>query len=221
MKKYIIFIITIFCYITVLSQVLDTITYPKDMYLPSKPMLPIDTNVCYSDMRDYVLKVKIIEKCTCKYYKTIDFISLDKNLTISAITPAVFLKMDVIKKIQDFSSDSIPDSVIMAIKYLLVPNYLIETGEIPYNIPINIIVNRGINYDYLKFDCIVNDDVKFERKDPYFAGTRGLESKGEHFSYFLWFFMHKIISYNRLLKLMPKSNNSKNIERCLKQLKNK
>lgn len=221
MKHYIIFIITIFfCYTTVFSQSSDSIIYPNDRYLPFKPMPPLDTTIVYTDMNDYALQVKIIEKCTCKYYMTTDFIFLDKYSPIHAITQAIFLKMEVIKRIQDFSSDSIPDSIITNIKYLLVPEYLLSSDKIPYNIPINIVVNRGINYDYLKFDYIISDSSKFERRDPYFVGTMGLQSKGEYFPSFLYrLFNRNIISYNTLLRLTPKSNNSKNIERCLKQLK--
>lgn len=222
-KYYVIFIIIAILYpITVFSQKSDTIRYPFYEYIPSKPNPPLDTNVVYTEFRDYVLRVKIIEKCTCNYYTTVNFISLDKNNPIYAITPAYFLRMEVIERIEDFSSDSIPDNIISNIKYLLIPSYLIEMKKIPYNIPINIIANRGINYDYLQFVYIVSESAKFEKQNPRFGGTEGLQCKGDHFPGYLYrLFNRKIISYKTLLKLTPRNKNSKNIERCLKELKKK
>ncbi|MDR1018351.1 MAG: hypothetical protein LBM02_06580 [Lachnospiraceae bacterium] len=217
-KAYIVFVITtIYCSIFVYSQTSDSI-YPKDYYLPMKPLIPLDTNIIYTDMSDYALQVKITEICTTYSINT-NTIYLDKYNAIYAITPAYFLKMKVIRKIHDFSLDSIPDSIITNIKYLMVPSYLVDRKKIPFDTLINIMVNRGINYDYLKFNYIFDNNAKFEKRDPYFAGTVGLESKGDPPKILWKLFRCKIISYNTLLKLTPKSKNSKNIERSLKILK--
>ncbi|MDR0971054.1 MAG: hypothetical protein LBM25_01555 [Bacteroidales bacterium] len=221
-KIYIIFFLIIFCcYLTVLSQekVLST---PRDGGVITKPYPPPDTNVIYIDYNDYVLRVKIIEECTCYGMET-NFIKLDKNISISANAVARFLKMEVIERTQDFTVDSISDSIILNIKYLLVPEYMVYHKKIPFDKPINILVNRGFSYDYLDFVYIVDDSTKFERRDPSSFAIDSLKNPkiGTASKFLYRLFWWKIISYNTLLKLSPKSKNSKNIERCLKELKKK
>lgn len=219
MKHYIIFIITILSFCTaVLSQSVDSITYPIDKHTRLKPIPPLDTNVVYIDMLDYALRVKITDVCTCNHFVTTRPIYLDKYTPISAITQGVFLKMEVLEMIQNFTVDSISDSIITRINYLLVPLYLVQMEKIPFNIPINIIVNRGINYKYLVFHYIVSDSAIFERRNPNILGLVGLEPKNKIPIFLGNLYYRNIISYNTLLKLIPKSKNSKSIEKCLKQI---
>jgi hypothetical protein len=212
-----------FCYyLTALSQEKVRST-PIDAGLRMKPDPPLDTNVVYIDIFDYVLRVKIIEECNCNYYIKTDYIKLDKNSGLFADAEASILKIEVLERTQDFTYDSISDSIITNIKYLLIPAYVVNHKKIPFDKPINILVNRGINYDYLEFIYIVDDSAKFERREPDYVGSKSLkDSKIKNVPIFLYkLFRWRIISYNTLLKLSPKSKNSKNIERCLKEIKKK
>jgi len=219
MKHYIIFTITMLSlYSDVFSQTINSITYPIEKNTPLKTIPTFDTNVVYYDMLDYALKVKISEVCTCGYLVTTQPIYVDNNSVIPATTQGVFLKMEVLEKIQDFSFDSVADSIIKGVNYLLVPLYLLERNKIPFNAPVNITVTRGINYKYLVFHYMVSDSPIFKKSDPHFAGNDGLEPPNNIPIYLFNLYTRNIISKKTLYKLIGKSKNSKNIEKCLKKI---
>lgn len=217
MKKIGILILALFyCYSFAFSQANnDSIKYPID--------ISIDTSIIYDDARDYVIKVKVEQKCICSYdieYFYIGpaastYICMDSSGTLQG-TPVRFLKIKIIDRLYDFTSDSISDSLLFSIKYLMIPKDIILSPDSIYNI----LVDRQYSYDYLVFVKTVNENTKFAHENWQWAPPSGLQpTRYETPKLILWLYNNKLLHYKIGSLFRVKHRNQKNIEQCLREIK--
>ncbi|MDR1018353.1 MAG: hypothetical protein LBM02_06590 [Lachnospiraceae bacterium] len=197
---------------------------PIDLGGGTLVLVPLDTNAIYDDWVDYRIKAKIVEECKCNY----DFnYLLNLYEKRPGIIPMKFVKMEIKQRVKDFAKDSmsVSDSLLFSIKYLMLPLDTI----LPLDTTITLLVTRGHSYDYLILARSINDttDVlpnpNLIRCDDCYAGLDryGIEAT----PFFEWLWKHKIIKpRSKMINwkiFRRKTQNAKNIEHCLKELKKK
>ena len=159
---------------------------------------------------DCIIKIKIKKKCDCGMSFT--------PYNYGYYSPSEFVAIDIIDIIEKHSGDIIPDKLIKKVKYLLVPKDILLHEDSIYIIS----TVRGYSYDYLLYENTLNENTKIIprnlRKE---GGGVGLKPRQGSLPCFIeWLFVNRIISSKTAIRFLRKGEEQKEIEKCLKRIKN-
>lgn len=162
-------------------------------------------------LTDYILKIKVIEHCNCG----MSF----KPYYYGEYRPSEFIAIEIIDIIEKHSGDRISDKLIKKIRYLLTPQNVLLHKDSTYVIS----TTRGYSYEYLIYEDMLHENTVILPRDLRIGGGAvGLQiRKGSMPCLIEWLFEKRIISSRTAIKFLRKGEEQKDIDKCLKIIKNR